>query len=102
MPAKIRRSHNCVYMGGNLLDLGRWRDGPCRWVRHTVHTALYTLYSLYRWVRHTVDCLCEKVPDHLQGNLTDPVPILDLESRVLGDDWTEDYEYKLVSYISPK
>ena len=77
VPAKIRRSHNCVYMGGNLLDLGRWRDGPCR------------------WVRHTVDCLCEKVPDHLQGNLTDPVPILELESKVLGDDWTEDYEYKL-------
>ena len=77
VPAKIRRSHNCVYMGGNLLDLGRWRDGPCR------------------WVRHTVDCLCEKVPDHL----TDPVPLLELESELLGED--EDYEYEYEELEGP-
>ena len=45
VPAKIRRSHNCVYMGGNLLDLGRWRDGPCRWVRHSVHI-VHTVHTV--------------------------------------------------------
>ena len=29
-------------MGANLGDLGRWRDGPCK------------------WIRSTVDCLCKK------------------------------------------
>ena len=38
----LRRRHNCVYMGANLGDLGRWRDGPCK------------------WIRSTVDCLCKK------------------------------------------
>ena len=39
----LRRRHNCVYLGASQLDLGRWRDGPCK------------------WIRSTVDCLCKKV-----------------------------------------
>ena len=45
MQGKLRSRHNCVYLGANLGDLGRWRDGPCK------------------WIRSTVDCLCKKVDE---------------------------------------
>ena len=44
LQGEFRRRHNCVYMGANLDDLGRWRDGPCQ------------------WIRSTVDCLCKRKP----------------------------------------
>ena len=42
-----------------------------------------------------MDCLCEKVP----GHLTDPVPLSELESELLGED--EDYEYEYEELEGP-